>query len=444
MKKNIFMVLAIMLEVSVLAQGPGGGPGGGGNQPGGGGNQPGGGGSASFTFDTFLAATTTASGCILREGVWTGFSSPVSVTLTSAVTNIAAGVCAGCTTLTSLNLSATHITAVPDSAFAGCTALTTVVLPASCTNIGANAFADCTALAAVTGSGVIAVGADAFRGCEKLTALPTFSSAVICGAYAFAGSGIKSADVSSVTLSEGTFAGCKALTSLTGVPDALPDALCSGCTVLSFDPSSCSSFGRAALAGVPYTTLTFASSDVTLGKYAFAAEEATVVTVVEMVTPPAYKSTTFLGRLVSYTPSDGVLTRIEAKSLVTWLKAQAEDSASTVKQPASYATSDLEVWLEDHSNANAIMDFCYEKEFAADADFYPLTVYGTTFYFMPSDKDTNDSVIVTPIGSTELEGVYEAGNLTELETDDDTGITSYESTVATGVFFVKLNFAKGW
>ena len=163
-------IIAAILALTTLAQWPGGGGGG----PGGGGNQPGGGGSASWTFDTFLAASTAASGCILREEVWTGHADPTTVTLTAAVTNIAPGVCSGCTTLKTLDLSATTITAIPDSAFSGCTAITaveieqcgqmkigdgafqnctglkTVSLPEGFTDLGQKVFADDTALAKIT------------------------------------------------------------------------------------------------------------------------------------------------------------------------------------------------------------------------------------------------------------------------------------------------------
>ena len=60
---------ASLMSIAVFAAGPGGGgtpPGGGGNQPGG--NQPGGGSSGTWTFDTFLASSTTTSGLIIREG----------------------------------------------------------------------------------------------------------------------------------------------------------------------------------------------------------------------------------------------------------------------------------------------------------------------------------------------------------------------------------------
>ena len=110
--KIVVAVAFATIASAALAAGPGGG----GTQPGG--NQPGGGGSsANWTFDTFLASSTTASGLIIREGVVMGFDNPTSVTVASTVTEIAEGALAGCTTLTSINLSSTSITEIPESAF---------------------------------------------------------------------------------------------------------------------------------------------------------------------------------------------------------------------------------------------------------------------------------------------------------------------------------------
>jgi len=78
--KKILTVVSISIVTSLFAAGPGGNPpGGGGNQPGGNQpGQPGGGSSATFTFDTFLAASTATSGVIIREGVITGHESPTA------------------------------------------------------------------------------------------------------------------------------------------------------------------------------------------------------------------------------------------------------------------------------------------------------------------------------------------------------------------------------
>ena len=377
-KMNLFVAVAFAAVASTVhAAGPGGNqPGGGGNQPGG--NQPGSGSSATFTFDSFLASSTTTSGLIIREGVVIGFDSPTSVTVASTVSDIAEGALAGCTTLTSINLASTSITEIPGSAFAGCTALKTVTLPSSCTSIGANAFAGCTALTTLAASGVTEIGADAFRGCTALASVA--SSATTLGDYAFAQSGVTAADISgAVSLGEGTFAGCESLSSVTVATGAtLPDAVFAGCTALDeSDWSQVATFGQAALAGIPATTISLNSS-AALGAYALAADEAMLVTTLSNFTLPSFADTAFLGREVSYTPVAGSVTRIEATDLVEWLIADSVAASPSVTQPADYNTATLKTWL---ANGNNAYSYAYAAEIADDAEFIALNVNGSSFTF---------------------------------------------------------------
>ena len=444
-KMNLICTVAfVTIASAVVIAGPGGGnqPGGGGNQPGG--NQPGGGSSATWTFDTFLASSTTTSGLIIREGVITGYASPTSVTVASTVEDIAEGALAGCTTLTSIDLSATSITQIPESAFAGCSNLATVILPSTCTTIGANAFAGCTKLATLTAPCVTTVGNDSFRACSALTTSPSTIRAA--GAFSFAQSGVTSVDLAGMTsVGEGAFAGCESLTTATVAAGAtLPDAVFAGCTALAVsDWSGVTSFGQAALAGIPATTLTLFDS-ASLGAYALAAEEATIVTTLSGATVPAYDTTTFLGREVSYTPVAGSVARLEAMALVTWLQEQAADSSSAVVQPTSYNTADLETWLDTASNLSAIYAFCWAERYAADAGFQPLTVSGTSFLFTAPDVGTTDSLAVTVVGTTDLTDTagFTADALAEAGTAD--GVTTYVSSDAAASCFARLRFAKGW
>ncbi|MBQ6340903.1 MAG: leucine-rich repeat domain-containing protein [Kiritimatiellae bacterium] len=443
MKKAITFFIALFSSAALFAAGPGGG----GTPPGGGGNQPGGGGGATFTFDTFLATTTTNSTkCLIREGIWTGWASGITAaTLDSSVSTLAAGVCSGCTTLTSVNLSSTAITEIPDSAFAGCSNLVTVILPATCTTIGANAFAGCTKLATLTAPGVTTVGDDSFRACSALTTPPSTIRAA--GAFSFAQSGVTSVDLTGMaSVGEGAFAGCESLTAATIAAGAtLPDALFAGCTALNVgDWSGVTAFGQAALAEIPATTLTFSSS-ATLGAYALAAGEATVVTTLSDSSVPTYDATAFLGREVSYTPVAGAVARLEAMALVTWLQEQAADSSSTVAQPTSYNTADLETWLAAASNLTAVYAFCWAEQYAADAGFLPLTVSGTSFLYTAPDGGTTDSVSVSVVGTNGLadEAGFTADALTEAGTTD--GVTTYVSSDASATScFARLRFAKGW
>ena len=439
---KMYIVVAVAfatLASAALAAGPGGGgtPPGGGTQPGG--NQPGGGSSATWTFDTFLASSTTTSGLIIREGVVIGFDNPTSVTVASTVSDIAEGALAGCTTLTSINLASTSITEIPGSAFAGCTALKTVTLPSSCTSIGANAFAGCTALTTLAASGVAEIGADAFRGCTALASVA--SSATTLGDYAFAQSGVTAADISgAVSLGEGTFAGCESLSSVTVATGAtLPDALFAGCTALDeSDWSQVATFGQAALAGIPATTISLNSS-AALGAYALAADEAMLVTTLSNSSLPSFAETAFLGREVSYTPVAGSVTRIEASDLVDWLVADASGSSPTVTQPADYNTATLKTWLATGNNAYA---YAYADDIAADESFLGLTVCGTSFiYTAPSDASI--SVSVMPVGCYELSSDENDWSADNLVWSEESGAYVAADTTQDSCF-ARLRFVCGW
>ena len=438
-KMNLICAAALAtLASAAIAAGPGGGgtPPGGGTQPGG--NQPGGGSSATWTFDTFLASSTTTSGLIIREGVVIGFDNPTSVTVASTVTEIAEGALAGCTTLTSINLSSTSITEIPESAFAGCTALKSVTLPTACTAIGANAFAGCTSLATVAASGVMDIGADAFRGCGGLASVP--SSATKLGDYAFAQSGVESVSVSSgMSVGEGAFAGCENLKSAEWNQSTLPDGVFAGCTALDeSDWSQVATFGQASLAGIPVTAISLNSS-ATLGAYALAADDAVLVTTLSNSSLPSFAETAFLGREVSYTPVAGSVTRIEASDLVEWLVADASGSSPTVTQPADYNTATLKTWLATGNNAYA---YAYADDIAADESFLGLTVNGTSFiYAAPSDASI--SVSVTPVGCYELSSDESDWSADNLVWSEETGAYVAADTTQDSCF-ARLRFVCGW
>ncbi len=435
----ISFLAASLMSVAVFAAGPGGGgmpPGGGGNQPGG--NQPGGGSSGTWTFDTFLASSTTTSGLIIREGAITGYASPTAVTVASSVSNIAAGALAGCTTLTSIDLSTTSIISIPDDTFSGCTALTTVVLPSSCTSIGANAFAGCSSLATLTASGVTAIGDDAFRGCTALASIP--SSLTTLGDYAFAQSGLTSVSVGTgMTIGEGAFAGCESLAAADWGQSALPNAVFAGCTALNVgDWSGVTTFGVSSLAGIPATSLTLSTS-ASLGAYALAADEATVVTTLSNSSLPRFADTALLGREVSYSPVAGSVARIEAADLVEWLIADSESVSPSVAQPSDYNTAALKTWLATGNNAYA---YAYADDLAADASFLGLTVSGTNFvYNAPSDAAL--SVSVTPVACYTLssnESDWSADNL--VWSEDNGAYVSADDTQTS--CFVRLRFTFDW
>lgn len=427
--------------------GPGSDSGGEQGGPSGEGGGPGGGGS--FTYDSFISVTTNAY-CLFREGVLFGYTSSLSTsvapTAAAGVAELAHGVFAGNTAITTVNLSNTSVTEIPSDCFAGCTALTTVMLPASCTTIGPGAFAGCTALATFTGNGVTAVSHDAFRGCTSLDAA---AGADEIGSYAYSQSGVANADVSSATtLGEGVFAGCESLTSATVASGAtLPVAVFAGCTSLAVsDWSGVSEFGQASLAGIPATSLTI-SDDASVGAYAFAADEATVATTLSAL-PASYDAdTSFLGRETSYTVNGFDIVRIEANELVTWLMAVAETplESTAVAQPTSdgttvcYATASLESWLADSSNEAALLAYCYRDGTAA-TDVLAVDGGTQSFVFEPSGKS---AVSVSVVGTNDLAVDFDVSSLSG--TDNGDGTYTYVSADDTAIScFARLKFAKDW
>ena len=283
------------------------------------------------------------------------------------------------------------------------------------------------------------IGADAFRGCTALASVA--SSATTLGDYAFAQSGVTAADISgAVSLGEGTFAGCESLSSVTVATGAtLPDAVFAGCTALAVsDWSGVTSFGQAALAGIPATALTLNAS-ATLADYALAADEAVLVTTLSNSSLPSFADTAFLGREVSYTPVAGSITRIEASDLVEWLVADASGSSPTVTQPADYNTATLKTWLATGNNAYA---YAYADDIAADESFLGLTICGTNFvYAAPSDASI--SVSVTPVGCYELSSDESDWSADNLVWSEESGAYVAADTTQDSCF-ARLRFVCGW
>ena len=424
-----FFALALVLAAPALAQRPGGGinPGG----PGGGG----GGSSGAFSYDSIQSNVTNDDATVSRNGLLFARSdSPSAIAPPPSVTAIADGLFAHCGTLLSADLSSTAITAIPSDCFAGCTSLTTVLLPPTCTSIGPNAFAGCTALASLSAPAVTAVASDAFRGCTDLSVLPGFPSGATLGPWSFASSGLASLDLSSVVPAAGAFAGCLSLAAASNAPSALPDALFADCTALAFDPSLCSDFGQAALAGVPFDVIPLEDWEAVLAPYAFAASAASVDTLLDCPYTEylTYDPTSFLGRNVSYDTGNGIA-RIEATNLVDWMSQPPFPGAPVIPQPASYATADLEAWIADPNHIDSLCAY------TANPD---LAVSGDTFLFTPPSPDAT-SVLVTLESTANLLDAdsWTPDALTPLSTSEG-GVQTYTSTNSPA--FARLSFAPAW
>ena len=152
-----------------------------------------------------------------------------------------------CTSLTTIDLSATQVTQLPNSLFQGCSSLSNVKLPAGLTAINQSAFQDATSLKTIEiPSGLTTINGSAFAGSGitsldlSQTAITQIDNAVFqntasltnvklptritsIGTRAFFNSGITSLDLSTTaltTIGQGAFANTASLTSLT-VPKTL-------------------------------------------------------------------------------------------------------------------------------------------------------------------------------------------------------------------------------
>ena len=124
--------------------------------------------------------------------IFANFTVLEKVTLPSTLTtvnanNINDGIFYGCTSLTSINLEDTSVTALCRGMFYGCTSLTEIALPSTLTEIKDSSFGECTALTSVDiPSGVIGtIGVKAFIHCTSLTNVDIPSSVTLLGAQCF-------------------------------------------------------------------------------------------------------------------------------------------------------------------------------------------------------------------------------------------------------------------
>ena len=449
--KTIFAVLSVLALscAYVHAAGPGGdssggGPGGesgggpGGESGGGPGGESGGGSGGSFTYDSFISVSTNAN-CLVREGTLYGYTSSLtaSVQLSSSVT----------------------VSTLADGAFAGNTTITVVnLLNTSIAEIPSDCFAGCTSLTTVRlPASCTAIGPGAFAGCTALSSITGSGVTAVChdafrgctaltspalpatvGSYAYSQSGATSADVSGVTsLGEGVFAGCESLASATVASGTtLPAATFAGCTALAV--SDWSDVGEFGQAALAGipATTMTLSSSATLGAYAFAADAATVATTLNQSALPAYESTSFLGLEVSYVPVSGSVARIEAMDLVDWLLD--ETASAGVTQPADYGTATLKTWLSDASNAYA---YAYADDLAENGDFLGLNVVGNCFvYNAPSD--TALSIGVEIVGCYTLSSNADDWTADKLVWSDEDGV--YLAAEETDTCFARLRFNWDW
>ncbi len=195
-------------------------------------------------------------------------------TIPDSVTSIGDYAFDGCGGLTSVTLS-NSVTSIGSSAFSSCYGLTSITIPDSVTNIGSAAFYYCSGLTNVTlGNRVTSIGDSAFSGCTSLTSITANALNVLyssvngvlfnknqttlilypkgkVGSYTIPVS-VTSIGGSTYYKTEGAFAGCTNLTSVTignGVT-SIGDYAFDGCNSLTIVaiPTSVTNIGKDAFA----------------------------------------------------------------------------------------------------------------------------------------------------------------------------------------------------
>ncbi len=107
----------------------------------------------------------------ISNGVFSGCSGLISVTIPNSVASIGGSAFEKCTGLTSVTIP-NSVTSIGGSAFEKCTGLTSVTIPNSVTKIAGFAFSGCSGLTSVTiGNSVESIGDYAFNNCTSLTSV---------------------------------------------------------------------------------------------------------------------------------------------------------------------------------------------------------------------------------------------------------------------------------
>ena len=139
--------------------------------------------------------------------------------ITYQVTSIGSDAFKGCTSLTSVSIPNT-VTAIDENAFFGCSSLKSIRIPNSVVSIGCSAFNQSGLTSLDLGTSVQYIGKNAFSDCSGLTQLYIPSSLNLIDSEAFKDCYYLkeitlSADLADLTLYEGAFEGCDALSTIT-------------------------------------------------------------------------------------------------------------------------------------------------------------------------------------------------------------------------------------
>jgi len=271
----------------------------------------------------------------------------VSVTIPKSVTAIGTSAFAGCTKLDTLNFEAggTALT-IGSKAFMDCSSLVTVTLPDYTTTIGDSAFENCTFASFVVPAKVTTIGKAAFMNCKNLAQV-TF----LCDGALVIGKGASAA-------SNGAFAGCTALTSIT-IPAGTTEIgkytfyQCSGLqTVVFAEGSKLKTINSGAFSDcVALKSITIPKSVTTIGSSAFAMSESATATTLG---PGLLETVTFeLGGTAGLTINTSAFAYLPNLKSITF-PARLTKLVATAQKPDSTANGTYHSAFSNCDNLEAI------------------------------------------------------------------------------------------
>ncbi len=217
----------------------------------------------------------------LGAGVFAGCTALDSVTIPDGATSLGADLFRGCTGLLDLSIPST-VSEIGAGAFAGCTSLKAILLPRGLSSLEDELFAGCSALVTIgnltsDNTALRTIGKYVFADCVKLSAIELPNNLASIGEGAFSGcTALVSMTIpASVTLLEDSlFSGCSRLQTLIlrGVVTRIGDNAFSGCRLLSelILSEGLESIGEGAfLHCLSLTRMTLPESLTSIGKDAF-------------------------------------------------------------------------------------------------------------------------------------------------------------------------------